>query len=106
MKDNSSDKHLIKVQDQPFLVGQTPDETVELRDAVLKETAEYCAEISDMLWMDFSQHIVPTILKKKWDGDLHLKFLEFRRLIDRQGMFGAAELILLGLRELASDQKQ
>lgn len=89
---------LRRVQDNDYV-------RVELRDEVLALINDYCASLSSELWHHFSTNIHPVLLTMEWNDDLHLRYLEFRRLIDRQGLSGAGELVFTGLLDLLR-QKQ
>lgn len=105
MQDPEKYRSMIRVEDTPLYIEIAFHEKVALRDGVIDEIGSYCAELSQTLWIDYSSILVPSLLNMEWNDDLHLAFLGYRRLIDRNGLYGAGELILLGMRELIG-QKQ
>ena len=81
-------------------------EKVKLRDDILILLSEYCANLSQDLWIEYNYSMVPQLLKLQWDNHLHLEFLQYKRLIDQRGLQAAGNAILLAFTALIKTNSQ
>lgn len=92
------------------LISQEDVREVKLRDEVLSSINQYCSELSEELWLFYSNHMLPSLLHLEWTPELQQDFLVYQRLISKQGYERAGHLIMLQLKErlkdLDFDQKQ
>lgn len=97
-------RHLKEFHSEIF--DQNQFEKVKLRDEVLLLLSEYCAQLSQSLWIEYNYKIVPQLLNLRWNTNLHFEFLQYKRLIDNQGLSNAGNAIILALKELLKADKQ
>ena len=77
-----------------------PNKASELRDEVIDHMALYCAELSQLLLMDFAENLASQLVDLPVSVGMGRQFFEYKYRIDRDGLFSAGEEILLSMREL------
>ncbi len=71
-----------------------------LRDEVIDHMAIYCAELSQLLLMDFAENVASQLVELPVNLGMGRQFYEYKYRIERDGLYSAGEDILMSMREL------
>ena len=79
-----------------------PSQASALRDEVIDHLALYCAELSQLLLMDFAENVASQLVELPVSIGMGRQFYEYKYRIDRDGLYLAGEDILQSMRALVA----